>query len=810
MSSRPAAGPANRLAGETSPYLLQHAHNPVDWYPWAADAFDAARERDVPIFLSVGYSTCYWCHVMERESFEDPEVGERMSRDFVCIKVDREERPDVDDVYMTALQLMTRSGGWPMNVWLTPPGARGDNDPGLEPFYCGTYFPKTDMYGRPSFTTVLRNIASAWRDQREQVLDQAGRLAHAIRESLSEDAEAKRLDTRHVGLAVEALLRIHDRTNGGFGGAPKFPQPVFTTFLLEVGDSIEEPANRDAVQQATRRTLDAMAVNGMYDHVGGGFHRYSVDERWIVPHFEKMLYDNGQLLTAYARAYGRDRQAFDERVLRDVASYVGREMTARLSNGATGPFFSAQHAEADGREGLNYLWTTDEIDQLAERGELSADDAAFAKRLFGLDQGPNFQDPHHSDEPPRNVLVLGSRHEQRAAEFGVDTHAFLERFERIRAVLYRVRKHKPQPGLDDKIIVSWNGLMIRGLADACAQLLDNDMLAFARGAADWTLANMLTADGDLRRTARAERSGEFTINDTPAFFEDFAMLASGLLSLRHACRLMNAGGEEYIDAARRLVDAARERFGEGEHKHIMHETRDGQPDMLVRKRGVYDGAMPSAVGVWINTLIDLHQETGERWYLEYAELCLGAVSQAVRSSPVGCIESVRALFRLLELDGSLPDKLGPEGEDPERQTPVAVMAATERVELPAGDERRVPLKLDIGDGFHVNAATIPEKLEEIGLKPLNVRIERGAGVDARLHFPPGDEYTGGAIDDDTRRDFGTLFVYTRETHGELVLSRPEGADITGTPTAVMEYQVCAEDACYSPMTVELDIEIAPV
>jgi len=809
MAHRATSGQANRLVNETSPYLLQHAHNPVEWYPWGEEAFAAARERDVPIFLSVGYSTCYWCHVMERESFEDPAVGELMSREFVCIKVDREERPDIDDVYMTALQVMTRGGGWPMSVWMTPPDARGESDPGLEPFYAGTYFPKSDMYGRPGFTTVLGNVAAAWRDQRDQIMEQAERLSAAVRDSLSEEAEPTRLDERQVGLGVEALLRIHDRTNGGFGGAPKFPQPVFAAFLLEVIDSIEEPSNRDAVQQAVRRTLDAMALNGMYDQVGGGFHRYSVDERWVVPHFEKMLYDNGQLLTAYARAFGRDRQAFDERVMRDVSRYVGREMTHRFDDGRTGPFYSAQDAEADGKEGLNYLWVEAEVDELVERGELTAEDASFAKRVFGLDMGPNFQDPHHPDEPMRNVLVLGKRHEKLAAEMGMDTDSFLDRFERVRGVMYETRKAKPQPGLDDKIIVSWNGLMIRGLADAAAQLLDPGMVDLAEGAAEWILTEMRGESGELMRTARADPSAPrgFAVKDTPGFFEDYALLISGLMSLHHARRLMNREGTRYLDAAAELVRTARDRFGEGEHKHVMHDTLAGRSDLIVRKRGVYDGAMPSAIGTWLNALVDLHQETGERWYLEYAVLCIGAVSQAVKRSPVGCIESVRALFRLMELDGSLPSKLGPVEEEREVESPVVVMAAAERADLRETEEVRVPLRVEIGEGFHVNAAELPEKLVEIGLRPLGVRVERGSGVEASLAFPAGETYRGGALDENTRRDFGELAVYSGAVEGELVLRRPSGEAIAGRPVVVMEYQVCSDESCFSPLSVELDVEI---
>lgn len=373
--SNGAEGPTNRLSRETSPYLLQHARNPVDWYPWGEEAFVEARRRDVPIFLSVGYSTCYWCHVMERESFEDSSTAEVMNRGFVCVKVDREERPDVDELYMAATQAFNHGqGGWPMSVFLDPVS--------LRPFFAGTYFPSEERYaGRPSFVRVLDSMSSAWRDRREEVVSQSVSLAEAAAERVGESFAPVRVGVDVITEAVGGLIRMHDSRHGGFGGAPKFPQPVFAELLLSFLPLAGDEATRVAVASALKTTLDRMAIGGIFDQVGGGFHRYSVDEKWLVPHFEKMLYDNGQLASVYARACERFGDAMYGRVARRVCEFVLREMTHEC-----GGFFSAQDAEVDAREGKNYLWTVDEfrgalVDAGVDAGEIEIGLRAY--RLAG-------------------------------------------------------------------------------------------------------------------------------------------------------------------------------------------------------------------------------------------------------------------------------------------------------------------------------------------------------------------------------------------------------------------------------------------
>ena len=365
----------NRLAKATSPYLLQHRFNPVDWHEWGPEAFEAARTRNVPIFLSVGYSTCYWCHVMERESFENADIGELMSKHFVCIKVDREERPDVDEVYMAAVQAFTERGGWPMSLFLEPET--------LKPFWAGTYFPATAKFaGMPTFPQVLGAMHAAWTQQRDDVLSQARELGDAVRERVAETLAPVRLGQEQIARGVQQLVRLHDRVYGGFGSAPKFPQPVFLDLLLAVRAAAGDDQTRAAVDQALNTTLTRMAEGGVFDQVGGGFHRYSVDEKWLVPHFEKMLYDNGALAATYADAYAVFQDPLYDRTARRICNYVLSEMTS-----PQGGFFAAQDAEVNHREGQNYLWSADQIDAaLAQaHAQRARDQAEIHAWLAGFD-----------------------------------------------------------------------------------------------------------------------------------------------------------------------------------------------------------------------------------------------------------------------------------------------------------------------------------------------------------------------------------------------------------------------------------------
>jgi uncharacterized protein len=507
----------NRLAAETSPYLLQHADNPVDWHPWGEEAFARARADDRPILLSVGYAACHWCHVMEHESFEDEEIAHLMNENFVCVKVDREERPDVDGLYMDAVVAMTGAGGWPMTVFLTPDG---------KPFYGGTYFPPEPRRGMPSFPQVLEAVAEAYRTRRSDLERQAEGLVDAIGAASRQAPSAEPLTSGVLVGAVPALRRIFDVVEGGFGGAPKFPPASTIELLLRLGSD----GRADEALHMARRTLDGMAQGGMYDVLGGGFHRYSVDARWLVPHFEKMLYDNALLASAYLHAWVVTGEERYRRVSVETLDYLLREM--RLPEGG---FASAQDADTDGVEGLTYTWTPEEIAEAV--GE------AHTEWLQPFEHGRS--------------IVRG------------DVPA------EVRAQLLAARDRRPQPLRDDKALAGWNGLALAALAEAGARLRRADYLEAAVALAEFLLRTLSDGRGGLLRTYRA---GEARI---PAYLEDYANVANGLVELSWA-----SGDLQWLEEARRLADLTVERFGDEANGGFFVDAPDG--DGLVARRKEFD------------------------------------------------------------------------------------------------------------------------------------------------------------------------------------------------------------------------------
>ncbi|MDP6693218.1 MAG: thioredoxin domain-containing protein, partial [Phycisphaerales bacterium] len=473
----------NRLGETTSPYLLQHAHNPVHWWPWGEEAFEAAREQNKPIFMSIGYSTCYWCHVMERESFEDQEVADYLNEHFIAIKVDREERPDVDEIYMAATQMINKGrGGWPMSVFLEPYE--------LKPFYAGTYFPKEDQGSRRGFMSVLSFMSQNWEANREAVDKQANAVANAVVNRLTSAPVPAPIDSKTIQQGISALLALEDKKHGGFSTFPKFPMPIYSDFLMESGWNIPQ------VQKAVKKTLDGMLMGGMYDQVGGGFHRYSTDATWLVPHFEKMLYDNGQLLSTYSKAYELTQDETYASVLRETVEYVERELSS-----PQGGFLSAQDAETNHLEGETYLWRSNEIAEVLNEAGL-VDDVDFALAVYGVDQGTNFKDPHHREVPATNVLYLVDHPSKLAKSNGLTREAFETKLATINETMLKARKKRDQPLTDDKVIASWNGLMIGGLADAGRVLGESRWIARAKRASDFIQTQMRSSDGRLLRTWR--------------------------------------------------------------------------------------------------------------------------------------------------------------------------------------------------------------------------------------------------------------------------------------------------------------------
>lgn len=540
---------ANRLAGETSPYLLQHKDNPVDWYPWGEEALARARDEDKPILLSIGYSACHWCHVMERESFEDDATAAYMNEHFVTIKLDREERPDLDAIYMEACQAMTGQGGWPLNVFLTPEHV---------PFYAGTYFPPEDMRGMPSWRRVLEAVSTSWDERRDEIREGGDRIAKRLQGGALLVPDDDPIDPAGLDHSVTALTQLYDSQFGGFGGAPKFPPASTIEFLLRRGEI-----------RMTTHTLGAMAAGGIYDQVGGGFARYSVDERWLVPHFEKMLYDNGLLARAYLHGWQVTGEELFRRVSEETLDWALREM-----RGEEGGFMSALDADSEGEEGRFYVWTIDEL-----RSVLGDDiDAAIA--YFGVTESGNFEG--------RNILLRGADEP--------------ERLPQIRAALYDARAQRVWPGRDDKRLTSWNALMISALADAGAVLERSDYLDAARDCAAFLLRELRGPDGRLLRTWK---DGQAKLN---GYLEDHAYLVEALLSLYEA-----TFEPRWFAAARELADFTIEHFGDDGNGGF-YETADYHEELLARRKDLEDNPIPAGNSSAAYGLLRLAALTGEHEY----------------------------------------------------------------------------------------------------------------------------------------------------------------------------------------------------
>jgi uncharacterized protein YyaL (SSP411 family) len=565
----------NRLARETSPYLLQHAHNPVDWYPWGEEAFARAKAEDKPILLSVGYSACHWCHVMERESFENADTAAVMNRHFVNVKVDREERPDVDHIYMQAVQTMTGQGGWPMTVFLTPDGT---------PFYGGTYFPPADRHGLPGFPRLLQALAEAWTNRRADVLDNGRQLAGSLGQESRLRAAGAPLGDEILFSAFQSVSAQFDEEHGGLGGAPKFPQPMIWEFVLRFARRSDNPYARRMVHT----TLVKMARGGMYDQLGGGFARYSVDPLWLVPHFEKMLYDNAQLASLYLHAWQAFADPECRRIAEETLDYVLREMTD-----PAGGFYSAQDADSEGHEGKFFVWTADEI-----RAVLGAEaDAAMA--YWGLDRGSNFEG--------KNILwVPGDPAPERAAEW--------------RRKLFEVRERRVKPGRDDKVLAAWNGLMGRAFAEAGRALGRADYLAAARHNAEFVL-NSMRVNGRLLRTWKAGQA------KLKGYLEDYAMVTAALLELYAATfdRL-------WLDEARGLADDILRLFWE-EGVGGFFDTGADHERLIVRPRNLYDNAVPCGSSVAVEVLLRLAALTGEERYERHALSALRPMTDLMSRHP---------------------------------------------------------------------------------------------------------------------------------------------------------------------------------
>ncbi len=732
----------NRLAKETSPYLLQHQHNPVDWYAWGPEAFEAARRENKPIFLSVGYSTCYWCHVMERQSFENPAIAAEMNQRFINIKVDREERADVDQLYMIAVQVLTRHGGWPMSVFLTPD---------LRPFYGGTYFPPADMQGRAGFVSVLRGIEDAYKNRPVDVEKTADQLVDILR-GLSEPtgaAEDLRIDAAWVDGLIERSVGDYEPTYGGFGSAPKFPRETLLELLLVSERTKPNPGR----MKMLRHALDAMAMGGIRDHLGGGFHRYSTDAKWLVPHFEIMLYDNAMLGWCYAEAFAQTGEERYAEVARGVFDFVLREMTS-----PEGAFYTAMDAEVDGREGLNYLWTAEEIEEL-----LGAEDAELFNRVYGVDGGPNFADPHHGNGvAERNILFLAEP---------ATAKAQATKLARMREALKQHRDGRKQPLLDTKIITSWNGLMIRALAHGGKVLSEQRYINAASRAADVILATNRAPDGTFYRTSKDAKA------KYRGFLDDYAFLVQALLTLNKA-----TGDARWRQQAIAVQGTLYDKFGDDERGGCYFTDPDAS-DIIIRQKTTSDSPLPNGNAVTILNSLDIDKGRSAKVDLKLFAGSLQRGAEGMSSMVQAALEYVRR-FGAMEVAAikTAARRVAPPGQ-----------MASNVVGMRAAwvSETELKVNVEILDGFHINAHDAGKGLIATTLAVGGVD---GANV-ATIEYPPGE-----------RRRFEFAEEEIAVYEGSIVIAVRFKTPVESKSVAIrLTYQACDEQKCLAAVTKQIEI-----
>jgi len=610
----------NRLAKEASPYLLLHAHNPTDWYAWGPEAFAKAKKENKLIFLSIGYSSCFWCHVMERESFNHEEVAKILNARFVCIKVDREERPDIDQIYMTALNSMGQNGGWPLSMFLLPDG---------KPIVGGTYFPREDRMlegkTRPGFKSLCNIVADAWKDSPEAIEKQAEKLSEATIANLNANrfgVAIVNLDHKLLDAAIEELQAEFDPEYGGFGNAtrmfrgPKFPLPSRIAFALSQGQRLKD---KKLIGMATK-TLEQMALGGIYDHLGGGFHRYSTERTWTVPHFEKMLYDNAQLVEVYSHAYTATGNPLFKRIVDETLAYVRREMMS-----PEGAFYSSQDAETEEEEGRCYVWTPAEL----KKSLPDAEQRKLLDQVYGTGGKPNFEEKYH-------ILRLAKPLSELAAEMKLKEDELRAKLAPIKKTLLEERNNREKPLLNTIALTSWSGQMIAGFAMAGKELKEPGYIETAKKAADFVLKHQLTKDGRLLRTYGAAPGGKPRAA-VPGYLEDYAFLAHGLLTL-----FESTGEKRWLDAAQKLTDTMIAFHGDKKLGGYYFTAHDHEK-LFARSKDQFDGAQPSGNSMAAFNLVRLWQHTGEEKYRAEAHKMLRAFAGALQSNPTGLTQMAAAL-----------------------------------------------------------------------------------------------------------------------------------------------------------------------
>jgi uncharacterized protein YyaL (SSP411 family) len=769
--------PVNRLASETSPYLRLHAHNPVDWYPWGPEAFAKAKAEKKPIFLSIGYSSCYWCHVMERECFEDPAIAQLLNEKFVSIKVDREERPDVDQVYMAALQAFSR-GGWPMSMFLTPDG---------RPFFGGTYFPPTDRDGISGFPTVLKGVSDAWRDERPKVEESANQLVVVVRRALDGSNAARRrvpLTRAVIAEGRAQLAEQFDPEHGGFGfnpktpRRPKFPEPVNLVFLIDQHrrDRIEKKETDTGPLSLVVATMDHMARGGIRDQLAGGYHRYSTDRFWMVPHFEKMLYDNAQLASAHLLAFEATNDPRWRREAEDTFAFIGWTMTT-----PEGGFSSALDAETNGEEGQSYVWSRDEVKAILGNGY-----RPFAQ-VYGLTAEPNF-------EKGRYVLYEPLPRAEQAESLKMTPEALEALLSPLRIRMVEARDRRPAPLLDDKVLTSWNGLMIAAYAEGYRLLKDQRYRAAAEKAADFLLAKLRTADGRLLRTYREGQA------KLPAYLEDYAFLGHGLLRLHAA-----TGDPTRLAQARALTDRMLADFADEKDGGFFY-TADDHESLLARAKDPYDNVLPSGNSVAIRNLIALAAATGEARYLDEAGKALNAFSPLLTQSPGSFPLMLVALGEYLDARPQAQPAGAVAGApplpgDPLGTTDVVTAQATlaKAAEVAPGREFDVVVTLAIQEGWHTYAN--PTGTENLKPTVLTLAPDQPAAL-VQVTYPPGQAKVLAST--------GAEKVALYE--GKVALTArvrldPAAPAVPASLTFQVKYQACNDRACLAPATLKATVSL---
>ncbi|MEW4526514.1 DUF255 domain-containing protein [Maioricimonas sp. JC845] len=793
----------NRLARESSPYLLLHAHNPVDWYPWGPEAFERARREDKPIFLSIGYSTCFWCHVMERKVFSNETIAEYMNEHFVCVKVDREERPDVDELYMLALQVYFQAvgskqgGGWPLSLFLTPAG---------EPIAGGTYFPPEDLPGRPGFPSVMERVHDLWMTRRADIERGATMIAREVRRLSRPGLNLKPvpLSSDPVEASIASLKASYDPEYGGFDfnpqapAGPKFPSPP--KLQLVQARIPRDPSGELA--KSLDHTLDRMAAGGIRDHLGGGFHRYSVDREWQVPHFEKMLYDNAQLAQVYVEAYQRTSRAGYRTIAEETFAFVLHELTD-----PEGGFYSALDAETDGVEGKYYVWSPDEVARILGPG-----DAKIFSAIYGLDQPQVFEHGY--------VLRLREPLSDIADRLQLPVSELQKKRDGMRAKLLAARQRRPQLLRDDKVLTSWNGLMIRALADGGRVLRNQEYLDAAEKAALFVLTNMRDDEG---RLYRSWRKGTAHLN---AYLDDYAFLIDGLLALHTATK-----DEKWLNAARRLTDDQIAMYWD-DAGHGFFFTADHHEQLLARPKNAYDSVLPSGNSVSARNLTRLARLTGEERYRDLAEKTLQAFMPKLQETPGGLAYLALAthdylaafgpseqtgsggLFAEAPADSPMPATTN--AAPAERLKPFAVLSEEDAAKhdkangsaylsvarLPAGGRCEVAVVLSVKETWHINAN--PPQPDYV--LPTEVIVTATHGTElAKIDYPEGHAFTVEGFDE-------PLSVYEGKVILRGVLTVPEAAagqieDIE----LLVRYQACNDKTCQRPMKMKLtgQIPVAP-